>query len=53
MTIKPGFDPAEAEFLLEIAQQTYIDTPGLGPPSDTCGLLPVPKPFHYPQVRPQ
>lgn len=39
----PGFDLTEAETLLSIAQQTYVNTPG-NPPSHTKGVPPVPPP---------
>lgn len=44
MTLKPGFQFAEAQLLLEIAQQAYAGTPSLSEAAATCGLSPVPPP---------
>jgi Lipase (class 3) len=44
MTLKAGFDLAEAELLLEIAQKTYDGTPSLSAAANTCGIPPVPAP---------
>ena len=42
--LKPGFLPAEARTLLEIAEQTYNGTPTLSYAAKTCGVPDVPAP---------
>ncbi|MGA7805470.1 lipase family protein [Bradyrhizobium sp.] len=44
MTLKPGFQFAEAQLLLEIAQQAYAGTPSLTEAVATCGVPAVPQP---------
>jgi hypothetical protein len=44
MTLKPGFQFAEAQLLLEMAQHAYAGTPSLSEAAATCGVPPVPDP---------
>jgi hypothetical protein len=44
MTLKPGFQFAEAQLLLEIAQHAYAGTPSLSEVMATCGVPAVPEP---------
>jgi len=45
MTLSAGFILSEAQLLLEIAQQTYLNTPSILPPATpTCGVPSVPAP---------
>jgi len=44
MTLKAGFQFAEAELLLEMAQHAYAGTPSLSEAPPTCGVPPVPDP---------
>ncbi|GLH78563.1 hypothetical protein SSBR45G_34720 [Bradyrhizobium sp. SSBR45G] len=44
MTHNPGFQFAEAELLLEMAQHAYAGTPSLTEAVGTCGVPPVPEP---------
>ena len=44
MTLKPGFQFAEAQLLLEMAQHAYAGTPSLTEVVATCGVPPVPDP---------
>ncbi len=44
MTLKAGFQFAEAQLLLEMAQHAYAGTPSLSEVVATCGVPPVPDP---------
>ena len=44
MTLKSGFQFAEAQLLLEMAQHAYAGTPSLTEVVATCGVPPVPNP---------
>ena len=44
MTLKAGFQFAEAQFLLELAQHAYAGTPSLSEVVATCGVPAVPDP---------
>jgi hypothetical protein len=44
MTLKSGFQFAEAQLLLEMAQHAYAGTPSLTEVVATCGVPPVPDP---------
>jgi hypothetical protein len=44
MTLKPGFQFAEAQLLLEMAEHAYAGTPSLTEVVATCGVPPVPDP---------
>ena len=44
MTLKAGFQFAEAELLLEMAQHAYAGTPSLSEAGVTCGVPAVPNP---------
>lgn len=44
MTLKPGFQFAEAQLLLEMAAHAYAGTPSLTEVVATCGIPPVPNP---------
>jgi hypothetical protein len=44
MTLSAGFVLSEAQLLLEIAQQTYLNTPSILSSTPTCGVPSVPAP---------